>query len=153
MPLLLPASMILFGKLPLTWTSFLTVLKVWNIIIILAFNLFAILSLNAAHHGPHLIHEGDDIKELDFGIYQLSAVSERVDVNSNLFFALTHFGYHALHHMFPSLDHSLLPQLEGVFLETCEEFKETLNEWTIMEGIKGSFQQMARTKTIRLKQE
>lgn len=131
--------------------NILHVLKIWNIMIVTTSFLFTLMSVSAAHHGTHLIHEGDDIRELDFGIYQLSAVSDRVEINSSLILTLTHFGQHALHHMFPSLDHSLLPQLEKIFLDTCEEFKADINKWTMMEAFKGKFQQMTRSETIKLK--
>lgn len=51
--------------------------------------------------------------------------------------------------MFPSLDHSLLPQLESTLLETCEEFKEQLKEFTIIEAVIAQFQQLSRRKTIK----
>ncbi|KAH9642026.1 hypothetical protein HF086_008713 [Spodoptera exigua] len=48
---------------------------------------------------------------------------DRTDINSSLFRSMTFFGDHALHHLFPTLDHGILKQLYPVFLEHCEKFK------------------------------
>lgn len=48
---------------------------------------------------------------------------DRVEINGSLFRVLTFFGDHALHHLFPTIDHALLPYLYPVFFEYCEKFK------------------------------
>lgn len=91
-------------------------------------------------------------EDLDFGIFQLNAVIDRKDAKQNQFMVLTHFGEHTLHHLFPTLDHGLLPQLNDIFLDTCKEFSVEMREYPWFELIKGQFQQLARTKTLTLRQ-
>jgi fatty acid desaturase len=76
----------------------------------------------------------------------VNAVMDRVDINRTLFTILTNFGEHGLHHMFPTLDHALLPSLRDVFFETCEEFKTELRMTNQMDMIIGHFRQIARTE-------
>lgn len=56
-------------------------------------------------------------------MHELEAVMDRTDINGNIFKVMTFFGDHALHHLFPTLDHDVLPRLYPVFLEHCEKFK------------------------------
>lgn len=89
-------------------------------------------------------------RSLDFGIFQMASVIDRKDAKQSQFMVLTHFGEHTLHHLFPTLDHGLLPQLNNVFLETCKEFEIELREYPWFELIKGQFQQLARTQIATL---
>jgi fatty acid desaturase len=73
---------------------------------------------------------------------------ERSGAKANLFMTLTTFGEHILHHMFPSIDHALLTQLNEVFLETCSEFKEEIKECSIFSAFWGQLKQLKRTETI-----
>ena len=84
--------------------------------------LYAIISINDGHHHSESVHEGDELKSLDFGIFQLGATLERKEANGYLFISLTHFGDHSLHHMFPTVDHALLPHLRDALLETYKKF-------------------------------
>jgi fatty acid desaturase len=59
---------------------------------------------------------------------------------------LTSFGNHILHHLFPTLDHALLPQLEETLIETCKEFEVEIRKMPIWNILVGQFQQLARTK-------
>lgn len=88
---------------------------------------------------------------MDFGIFQMDAMIDRNDLKGNQFLVLTHFGDHALHHLFPTLDHGLLPQLNEIFLETCQEFEIELREKPWYQLIEGQFKQLARTKPKMLK--
>lgn len=83
---------------------------------------------------------------MDFGVFQLDAVVDRVDVKKSQFLVLTHFGEHTLHHLFPTLDHGVLPQLYDVFFETCAEFETQLREYPWYKLILGQFQQINKTK-------
>jgi fatty acid desaturase len=85
-------------------------------------------------------------KSMDFGIFQMDTVIDRIDLKGSLFLVMTHFGDHALHHLFPTLDHALLPQLYGVFFETCKEFEMELREYPFYKLIQGQYMQQARTK-------
>jgi len=38
------------------------------------------------------------------------------------FLAFAGLNYHIMHHMFPTLDHSRLKQLDGLFKQTCSDF-------------------------------
>jgi fatty acid desaturase len=71
-------------------------------------------------------------------------VRERPAVNSSLFAALTNFGYHGLHHLFPAVDHSRLPLLYPALKKTCEEFRVSFAEYSLLEMYKGQFLQIAR---------
>lgn len=141
LPLALPSSMFLLGK-----TNIWIAIKMWLFIIFLCSLMYGFLSVNAGHHHTQVFHEGDDLKSLDYGIYQLSATIDRNDVKSSLFLTLTHFGHHTLHHFFPTLDHAVLPQLEETFLSTCLEFEVELREYPWWKLIVGQFQQLGRNK-------
>lgn len=91
-------------------------------------------------------------KSMDFGIFQLCTVVDRREVKKSQFWTLITFGHHTLHHMFPTIDHGLLPQLHEIFIETCHEFKMELREFTWWPMIYGQFQQLNRTKPKTLKE-
>lgn len=150
LPLALPLSMFLFGNSTLNWSNLMRIFILWNYLIIGGSFLNGVIAVNAGHHGPKIVHEGDEFKELDFGVYQLSATVDRIEAKSNLFTTLALFGDHVLHHMFPSLDHSLLPQLRSTFIETCVDFKEELSEITLLDALIAQFQQLSRTEVIKL---
>jgi fatty acid desaturase len=84
---------------------------------------------------------------MDWGLYQLTTVMERSDVRGSQFLTQTHFGEHTLHHLCPTLDHGLLPQLKPVFEKTCDEFGVTLVELPWWCHILGQFRQMARMES------
>lgn len=83
---------------------------------------------------------------MDFGIYQLRTVIDREDIKGSQFIVLTHFGEHVLHHMFPTLDHGLLPQLNGIFVRTCHDFEVEMRDYPWYKLISGQFLQLANTK-------
>jgi hypothetical protein len=104
--------------------------------------------MNAAHHHPACFHDGDETRpDPDFGLCQLDAVRERSgEVHKNLFVVLTTFGDHSLHHLFPSVCHSKLPNLEAVFKETLKEFMpEPYAPLPYIDFFIGAHQQMIRT--------
>jgi fatty acid desaturase len=149
-PLSLPIVMFLLGNRAFTFYNIFEVFVIWTCIIMSGSFFFVGHAVAASHHAPPIVHEGDEFKSLDFGVYQLSAVFDRKEANSNLFMTLAHFGFHSLHHMFPSLDHSLLPQLQDVFFETCVEFEVELKKMSFMYSYVGFFEQLGRTTTIKL---
>lgn len=83
--------------------------------------------------------------KLDWGIFQLDAVMDRTEIQGILL-TLTHFGDHALHHLFPTIDHIHLPELQPLLLETCKEFEAVCRECRWWELIKGQFCQLGRTE-------
>lgn len=114
---ILPAAMYLFSGQSLT-----TIAYWWFVLILMSSFYFSVVSLSVHHH-PHIFHDGDAVgEERDWGLLQLDAVVDRPDIKSNKFLVLTHFGDHILHHLFPTLDHELLPELLPVVEETCREF-------------------------------
>lgn len=64
---------------------------------------------------------------------------------------LTSFGDHCLHHLFPTLDHGILPQLYPVFFETCREFETVYRELPWLQQIIGQHKQLARVETMTYK--
>lgn len=82
---------------------------------------------------------------MDWGIYQMDAVMDRKDITGSPFLVLTNFGDHALHHLFPTIDHGKLKYLYPTFLGTCKQFG---TEWRLssqIELVKGQYRQLART--------
>lgn len=124
----------------------LLILKYWILILLSASFIFGVIGLNAAHHHPEVAHEGDAVS-MDWGIYQLDTVMDREDIKGSQFLVLTHFGEHALHHLFPTLDHSLLPQLHDLFYETIEEFEYEVKDCSWFEHIIGQHRQLKREST------
>ena len=125
---------------------------------------FGLIGLNAGHHHPDVFHDGDapryDKKQfvkcsfncmifrnegsLDWGLHQVDAVMDRDDIMGSHFLVLISFGDHALHHMFPTLDHGYLEYLYPVFKKTCEEFGVHFKISNQLETLKGQFRQLAR---------
>lgn len=112
--------------------------------------MYGVVALNAGHHHNQIFHDGDELKSMDFGIYQLSATIDRIDVKDSQFLTLTNFGHHVLHHMFPTLDHGLLPQLHDTLICTCHEFEGELREFPWWKLIVGQFKQLTRSDTIKI---
>nr|CAI5867195.1 unnamed protein product [Callosobruchus analis] len=110
---------------------------------------FGIIGVNAAHHHPDIFHDGDTPRsedEMDWGIFQLDAVRDRKDIVGSPFLVLTNFGDHALHHLFPTIDHGYLDSLYPEFYETCEEFGLQYVFTTQTGLIKGQYWQLAKVK-------
>ena len=94
-----------------------------NVIYFIASFFFHNISLGAGHHNPLVWHEGDKIMDkLDWGIFQIISVARFETVDKSLLLTSVSFGNHALHHLFPTVDHSKLPFLQSVYLQTCKEF-------------------------------
>jgi fatty acid desaturase len=143
--LALPAMMFTFGN-----SNVWTVLKMWMFIVMLAGVFYGFVGLSAGHHHTLAFHDGDTMKSMDFGVYQLAATIDRNDVKDSLFLTLTSFGHHILHHFFPTLDHAFLPQLQETFVSTCREFEADFRELPWWELIAGQFKQLTRTEPIEI---
>lgn len=144
-PFIVPIVMFTIGN-----SDIFTVLKLWPVIIVSASFCFAVIGINAAHHHPDIAHSGDALREeLDFGIYQLETVMDRSDLKVSDFLVLTHFGHHALHHLFPTLDHGMLPHLYDIFYETCAEFETVLSECSWFHHLVGQHKQLARIESFK----
>lgn len=57
MPLIVPASMLLLGNSDVT-----VVLKMWLQIVMVSSFTFGLIGLNAGHHHPDVLHEGDKLR-------------------------------------------------------------------------------------------
>jgi fatty acid desaturase len=136
-----PTLMYLFSENSIKQT-----LILWLVITLIASFCYSAIAINAGHHGFAIAHEGDELKSLDFGIFQMGATIDRFEADTNIVMSLTHFGNHTLHHLFPSLDHALLPQLRPILLETCKEFDTELRRWTLLHAAIEQFHQLSRTE-------
>lgn len=84
--------------------------------------------------------------DLDWGIYTLDTVMDNTDLRKHHFLALTHFGHHALHHLFPTIDHGILPRLYPVLFKTMNEFEVELDEYPWYHHVYGQFRQLTRVE-------
>ncbi|BES95744.1 Hypothetical protein NTJ_08553 [Nesidiocoris tenuis] len=144
-PLTLPGAMVFFG-VPIT-----SALMWWNVITIIGSFCFSVVGINAAHHHPELLHDGDeprDRQEMDWGIYQIDAVRDRVEIQGVFPLVIILFGDHTLHHLFPTIDHFHLYGLYPILEETCKEFGIEFRMGTIWDLIRGQFRQLSRNYTI-----
>ncbi|KAM7351849.1 cytochrome b5-related protein-like [Cochliomyia hominivorax] len=138
----LPLSMYLCSDQTLLWC-----LRQWLYITAITSFSFCFIGLNAAHHDPKIYHEGDTCRDdRDWGLYQVDTIIDRADLKGSQFLVLTHFGDHALHHLFPTLDHGILPQLYPILYETLDEFKCELRECSGLHHLIGQHKQLLRTQ-------
>ncbi|KAJ9587923.1 hypothetical protein L9F63_018649 [Diploptera punctata] len=127
--------------------TFINTLIMWLWIVACASFFFALNGFNAAHHHPDVFHDGDTPRDdRDWGLAQIDAARDRVEINNVVFLVLVTFGDHLMHHMFPTVDHWHLHKLYPVFYETCKEFGVTYQIGTIMDLLTGQFKQLARVK-------
>lgn len=103
----------------------------WAVMHSLGSLLLSIVAL-PLHHSEHVFTEGQGPISADFGEHTLRT-SKDFDthlglVPSLLFFQL--FNSHCLHHLFPAIDESRLPQLHDVFIKTCADFNMPYKVYT-----------------------
>ncbi|XP_026280421.1 cytochrome b5-related protein-like [Frankliniella occidentalis] len=140
--LAVPAAMLLSGA-PL-WDLWL----MWTWVLVVSSLYFAMQGLSAGHHHPDNYHEGDALgADNDYGLMQLAATGNCTGLRGreSLFFSLTHFGDHRLHHLFPAVDHAVLPFLEAALAEHMIQYRLKAAPMTTWEALKGKYLQMART--------
>ncbi|XP_055306178.1 cytochrome b5-related protein-like [Sitodiplosis mosellana] len=149
MPFIIPITMYLFGGNH----TFVEALKMFLIVIMSGGFIFSIIGINAGHHHPEVVHDGDPVhKSYDWGLYSVDTVMERKELRrGNTLLALANFGDHALHHLFPTLDHGILHELYDDFFETLLQFEAECQcyPW-FFETIKGQFKQLSRTEPMKL---
>ncbi|CAH0725207.1 unnamed protein product, partial [Brenthis ino] len=135
-----------------TGASFYDVFITWLWIISTASFIFFMIGSNAAHHHPKIFKDGDQVSDPnpDWGIHELEAVMDRREINTNYFRVLTNFGHHALHHLFPTLDHAVLEYLYPVFLNNCEKFRANFRVTTILDLIIGQIKMTLKTEPTLL---
>lgn len=130
-----------------TGVSLLSALLSWEIIISVGSFIFGLVGLTAAHHDPRILHDGDaQRQDFDWGLYQVDTIIDRGDIKWSDLLVLTHFGEHALHHLFPTLDHGVLKHLYPELRKTMKEFDVELREINHWSHIKGQNQQLLRTE-------
>ena len=133
-----------------------TALALWTLMHASCSYWFGLIGLAAAHHHPDLYHAGDDWRYgRDWGLGQLDAVRDRSDVEQHFAAVLTMYGTHALHHLFPTLDHGQLDQLYPLLRQTCAQFgvadfvpaRSPFNQWRLLRGL---VHQLARVQPRKL---
>lgn len=140
-PFCLPAMMYIFGGN----IDAITIVKMWLFMIFISSFYFGFVGLNAGHHNHHCVHDGDILRDnTDWGLYTLDTVIDNSALRKSHFLALTNFGHHALHHLLPTLDHGILPQLYPVLYQTMHEFDTELEEFPWFFHICGQLKQLAR---------
>lgn len=83
-------------------------------------------------------------ENLDWGLYSMDTIMDNSDFRKHNLIALTHFGHHALHHLFPTIDHGVLDRLYPTLYATMEEFKVHLDCYPWYHHIYGQLRQLAR---------
>ena len=88
----------------------------------------ALLGLQALplHHSDHSWSDGKPHtppRPLDFGLHTMAATQDfSAELPLWAVLLVSPFNHHRLHHLLPAVDESRLPMLEGVLLQTCQEF-------------------------------
>lgn len=141
----LPLAMFLLGNLDIV-----SVLLMWIFILAVSSFTYRVIAVNSGHHSPEIIHEGDELKSLDFGIFQMGATVDRIEGSKTQFMILTLFGEHTLHHLFPTLDQGLLPQLHDILIQTCKEHELEFRKFSWYQLFVGQFKELARNEPISL---
>ncbi|CAG4992232.1 unnamed protein product [Parnassius apollo] len=146
----LPAWMWMLGGLSLPWTILL-----WIVILLIASYIFMMFGLTAGHHSHQNFFDGDIPRDMyyDWGLHQLDTLVERVEYDDNHFKSLTRFGYHALHHYFPTLDHAELKYLYPTFLEHCEKFGVEFRTSTYYKSFISHSKQLLRKRLNNFKEK
>ncbi|KAJ0178869.1 hypothetical protein K1T71_005644 [Dendrolimus kikuchii] len=140
-PYSVPVWLWALGGLSIPWT-----LALWLVTILSCGFFFVVYGLTAGHHAHTNFFEGDIPRDetIDWGLHQMSTVEERIDFAGNHFKSLTRFGDHALHHLFPTLDHAELKYFYPVLLEHCEKFDVVLRTNTFYRALVSQSMQLAR---------
>ncbi|XP_063824201.1 cytochrome b5-related protein-like [Ostrinia nubilalis] len=142
-PFTVPAWMWIAGGLPLPWA-----VLVWVASFMTGSFFFTLFGLTAGHHAHINFFDGDVPRQeyLDWGLHQLDTVVERIDYAGNHFKSITRFGDHALHHLFPTLDHAELKYFYPILLEHCEKFDMPLRTTTFYGALLSHAKQLIRKR-------
>ncbi|CAB3236902.1 unnamed protein product [Arctia plantaginis] len=137
-----------------TGTPVLQVISTWLSINCIGSFIFTSIAVSASHHHPDVIKDGDQPRSEtpDWGMHQIEALLDRKDVNNNVFAVIILFGDHALHHMFPTLDHGILRHLRPIFIEICEKFQANYQVSTQFQLVLGQIKETMRTEFKTIKQ-
>ena len=77
---------------------------------------------------------------------QIDTTKDNQRLIGNSFFAILFYGDHTLHHLFPTVDHSVLKYLYPVFLETCERFNVKWKTGSLLQLATAELRALARNK-------
>jgi len=146
----LPVVMFIFDNSPFSFSRLFHVYIHSLVIVYIGSFLYGLFAINNGHHAPDIPHQGDEFDSLDFGIFQVRAVHDREEVDRHLLTVLAFFGTHTLHHLFPTVDHAVLPHLQEIFETTCKEFGIEIKRTTMLNAFKDQITQLSRTETIKL---
>ncbi|KAF5293579.1 hypothetical protein FQA39_LY03064 [Lamprigera yunnana] len=116
--------------------TFMSTLYMWQVITVCSSITVGMISTTTSHVHPDLYVEGDAPRpkeEMDWGINQLDTVYDRKEFIGRHFLSLVTFGDHALHHLFPTLDHGYIIHLYPLLMETLKEFN--IKNITIIEEV------------------
>lgn len=69
---------------------------------------------------------------------------DRKEIIGSHFLVLTNFGDHALHHLFPTIDHGRLKYLYPIFTKTCEQFGIRHRITSQLKLIQGQYLQLSK---------
>ncbi|XP_025425694.1 cytochrome b5-related protein-like isoform X1 [Sipha flava] len=129
-----------------TTITIMCVCKLWLTMILTSSFVFTFLGLSVSHHFPNNFHDGDYVstERIDWGLHQMETSAERNELIDNFFITMVTFGDHTLHHLFPSLDHSVILNLQDTFKYTCEEFGLDLTQKPFTTIVRGQFKQLVR---------
>ncbi|XP_025420730.1 cytochrome b5-related protein-like [Sipha flava] len=137
----IPAILTLCGQM-----TIISIIIAWLIIVLTSSFIFTFVGFSASHHFPENFHDGDLIntENVDWGLHQIDTSVERSEPINNIFVSMATFGDHTLHHLFPALDHSLIPLLQDTFEDTCKEFGVDLTPKSFTTVLCGQFKQLVR---------
>ncbi|KAF5293577.1 hypothetical protein FQA39_LY03062 [Lamprigera yunnana] len=143
LPFIVPLLMYSLGG-----QTFMSTLYMWQVITVCSSITVGMISFTTSHVHPDLYVEGDAPRpkeEMDWGINQLDTVYDRKEFIGRHFLSLVTFGDHALHHLFPTLDHGYIIHLYPLLMETLKEFNiKNFNITTHSDLYMGFFKQMRR---------
>lgn len=92
--LTLPITMLIFGGTGVSTDTVTAVFYQWGLIVLIAAFLYALFAFSNGHHGPSIVHEGDEFSSLDFGVFQVRSIMERREMNESNFSILAYYGLH-----------------------------------------------------------
>lgn len=84
-------------------------------------------------------------ESLDWGIHQLDTIEQRIEYDDSLFKSITRFGDHAVHHLFPTLDHAELKYIYPILQEHCDKFEMQLKTTDFYGALMNNCKQIMRS--------
>ncbi|CAB3361181.1 Hypothetical predicted protein [Cloeon dipterum] len=138
-------------------------LYLWPVMILTASFVYSLTSINAGHHHPEVVHDGDAArKDRDWGLAQVDCVIDRGDLIGvsvstdgaisssgswwHFVLVLCNFGHHTLHHLMPTVDHFRLRQMYPILEQTLADFGIRYRVDGAIPLVSSQFQQLARNE-------